>query len=230
MSQQQQQQQQARDHELTALGAILPITGLFLRKGLCLSEKEARLIGSELARFLAIKAIDRDLDFTKYSPSPSVDEAWHLLMLMPKKYHSLCVELCGSIIDHDLLGGDDAAAREQRYAATLARYTELFGQAPTAQLWPFSLQQSSSASSSSSTAANEAQPDHKKARVEKTEKSMEIFIKDLKGQLHTLSVYPSDSLDIVKEKIQDISGTSPDQQRLIFAGRDYELLTLLSIY
>jgi hypothetical protein len=44
--------------------------------------------------------------------------------------------LCGDIIDHNPLGGDDIAAKELRYAATLARYQELFGHAAPGTQWP----------------------------------------------------------------------------------------------
>ncbi len=44
--------------------------------------------------------------------------------------------LCGEIIDHNPLEGDDIAAKEVRYAATLARYQELFGHVAPENQWP----------------------------------------------------------------------------------------------
>ena len=49
--------------------------------------------------------------------------------------------LCGEIIDHNPLGGNDIAARQVRYAATLARYQELFGHAAPGSLWPIGFPQ-----------------------------------------------------------------------------------------
>ena len=59
---------------------------------------------------------------------------------------------------------------------------------------------------------------------------MQIFIRTLSGKTILLHVDIEDTVDIIKQKIQDREGVLRSQQRLIFAGKQLENFRTLADY
>jgi hypothetical protein len=114
-------------------GASRPFTAR-LREENGWNEGFARRAIDEYWRFLVLAALAGH----RVSPSPVVDEVWHLHLLYTRSYwEELCGKVLGFPLHHEPSRGDtDGAALAADYERTLSSYERLFGEAPPPDLWP----------------------------------------------------------------------------------------------
>lgn len=90
---------------------------------------------AEYHRFLYLAATGS----APVTPSEQVDQAWHLHLAYTRHYWGvLCGQIIGRPLHHGPTAGGGTEGRKYRamYAATLARYRDVFGDEPPSDIWP----------------------------------------------------------------------------------------------
>ena len=70
----------------------------------------------------------------------------------------------------------------------------------------------------------------KKIQLELKARKMQIFVKTLTGKTITINIYQTDKIRTIKKKIYEKEGIPIDEQRLIFAGKQFENHRILYDY
>lgn len=167
------------------------------------NNKDARM----LLALLAAKVAIRDYEARQLSPSPEQDVLWHQLLERPKLYDAVCKRIGATeIIDHNPDGAnDDDAVKEKRREAAKRVIEQL-------HVEHFC---------------------HETARPQQAgdqQGRMKLYVMTLTGETITTFMWPNNTVEDFKLRIQDQEGFPLDQQRLIFAGKELEDRRTLDSY
>jgi len=98
----------------------------------------------EFRRFLILKAILRDTDGTRISPSSILEKVWRQLLLFPIDYMKLCEVLIPKdadmrIFDYSPLEQNNFDVQHAKYNNCLYYYKIYFKEAPPQEIWPLTI-------------------------------------------------------------------------------------------
>jgi ubiquitin-like protein Nedd8 len=166
-----------------------------------------RRLMMEYRRFISAKVHTQDFDATMLSPCPLVDIVWHQHILMTRDYISFCKSICKELIHHDPYGEFQKSSKTKRYRKTIdyflnnnyhtgGRYDKL-----PKDLW-FSEESRVHFESSN------------------CKKQFQLFVQAINGNTKTLNVCPDVKIWQLKLMLQYKTGTSMNDIRLIYSGKD----------
>ena len=154
-------------------------------------------------KFLAIKVLTGDTACPQQlSPSPLVDQVWHLHLQHPGLYVAACRKIGEGIdlIDHNPSNAEDdpyGYKKLERLERTKIAYKLLFGTEAPTEFWSWSALKPGAGGG-------------------------QIFVRDLTGKALTFEVRFDEKIAELKMKIQYRQGIPAGSQRLIFLGRQLD--------
>ena len=113
--------------------------GRLYRHMVSVHEWKKEYINEQLVAYAQLMLIKREYpDFeAKYlSPSPVIDDVWHIHILDLRRYFQFCMRFAGRVIEHDIERAlDGQVVKEARLAVTRAGFSQLFGYKPHEEFW-----------------------------------------------------------------------------------------------
>ena len=91
----------------------------------------ALAVVEEYRRFLVLTQVAGQA----VSPSPDVDEAWHLHLTRTSHYEAFCTAIFGRFLHHEPAKAGEGARHQDMYRATLAAYRQTFGASAPPVVW-----------------------------------------------------------------------------------------------
>lgn len=102
---------------------------------------DAARVWESYLQFLELKIALKDWDAAVLSPSPRVNQMWHLHLLDNRHYEEFCKSACGRIIYHNPGGGPDQAVTEESFKSTKLALKARYGaQCVDWEVWHFNLE------------------------------------------------------------------------------------------
>lgn len=175
---------------------------------------------SEFLRFLTVKDLATDGGLP-----PRLDEVWHECILNTRLYSTLCLKLRGCYIHHTTVSEQhDETEIASRVDRTVHSYRKRYREEPDARVLAEEEEESPAVVAQKS-AANANPHEAKRQALLRLNPppSYFIYVKDINGKTISVEVDQAMTIEQVKLAItRKDQATPPDQQRLIYAGRQLE--------